>query len=171
MKRLRKLGLVLPAVVALAGLVVLPINTAESTSRGRRSFGSMGTVITSTTLDAASSTFEVENHNHYTDGLWALMSVWVKVTDGDNSVTAITMSCTGSEDQNTTDFTLQSCVVASGACTSSNASWVKDPSGMTTKNWVWRVDIEGVPDIECTFTDTGGDASDSIIVGASFAMK
>lgn len=124
------------------------------------------------TLDAASGTFEVENLK--LSGTYGLMILFLALTDANDSCTAVTMSCTGSPDNNTTDYTLQSCTTVTGVCTSADASWVKDASGNTTvdtKRWVWRVDIEGMEDVECTFTDTSGAAADSLRVEAYLATK
>ncbi len=153
-------------ILILALTIAGPAMAAEPLNH----YGDMGTVITATTLDAASSTFVLKNNVAGRVGIYGLMVVYVTTVDADNGVSAVTMSCTGSRDQNTTDYTLQDCTTAAGVCTSSDASWVKNPGANTTR-WAWRVDIEGFSDVQCTFTDTGGDASDTIAVEASVATK
>lgn len=130
-----------------------------------------GKVVNAVTLDAASTNFAINWTQADQRGVYGLMSVWVELTDADNSVTAFNMTCYGSRDENTTDYTLQSCDVATGVCTSSDASWTKNPSALATKSWVWRVDVESMPAVNCTITDTGGDASDSMTVYATFSTK
>lgn len=122
----------------------------------------LGVKLATATLDAASTTFEVEMPNDAQG--YDLAIVYLNVVDGGASgITAINMSCTASEDNNSTDATIQDCTVVGGVCTSSDASWTKDPAA-TGGRWPWRVDISGFEDFECTFTDTGGDASDTIQV-------
>lgn len=136
-------------------------------------FSSYGTVINAVALDAASSSFSVNMDNPAVNGIWGLMVVWVSIADADNSTTDIHMVCTGSPDGGTTDYTLQDCdSITAGVCTSVGASWTKNPSAITSpKRWPWRVDIEGFPEVECVFTDTGGAAADSISVTVTFATK
>lgn len=105
-------------------------------------------------------------------GTYGLLVLYVSVTDANNSVTALGMSCTSSLDGNTTDYTLQDITIAAGVGTSVDASWTKDPSAITSpKRWVWRVDIEGLEDVECTITNTGGTAADTLRVDGAFAVK
>lgn len=131
-------------------------------------------VIATTALDASSSSFSWTQPSN--QGAFGLLMVYVQLTDADDSCTAITMSCTSARTNMNSGnvYTLQSCTTASGVCTSSDSSWVKDASGNTSsdiKRWVWRVDIEGLEDGTCTFTDTAGAAADSIRVDAAFATK
>lgn len=140
-------------------------------------YSKYGTVISAATLDASSTSFAINQDNATTAGIYGEMTVWIVVADsasgaGANSVTALNMSCTGSPDGGATDYTLQDISVAAGVGTSVNASWTKDPSGITTpKKWPWRVDTEGYPEVECTFTDTGGDVNDTLGVIVTFATK
>jgi hypothetical protein len=98
---------------------------------------------------------------------YGLLTLYISLTW--DAASAVALTCTGSNDGNTTDYALQSCSVASGACTSSDASWSKAVTA--SKKWIWRVDVEGIEDIECTFTDTGGGASDTLTVYGQFAVK
>jgi hypothetical protein len=158
------LSLILSAIISTQALAA---------TQPLQKFAKYGTVITTTALSASSTSFTVNLDNPATNGVWGLAVLWVSIVDADNSVTAINASCTASPNGGVTDFTLQDCsTLASGVCTSSNASWTKNPSAITSpKRWAWRADIEGFPEIECTFTDTGGDGSDSITVELTFATK
>lgn len=124
--------------------------------------------IATTTLDASSSSFTFNKQNAVRLGIWDKVLVWVTVVDAANNVSAITMSCTGSRDEGTTDYGFEDCSVSSGVCTSSAASWVRNPGTGTTR-WLWRIDSTGVPEVECTFTDTGGGATESIAVTVTAA--
>lgn len=128
----------------------------------------MGVQIDALGLDA-SRAFELELSP---DSSWGVMVLYIQLLDANNSTTALNMSCTGSLDNNTTDYTLHSCDTVLGTATCYNLTWTTDPSGVTSpKKHIWRVDIEGLQDIECTFTDTGGVAADKLTVTASLAIK
>lgn len=158
---------ILPAIITLCAS--LTARAAEPL----RAYGWYGSPINGVALDAASSSFTVIPSEYpERNGVYGIMVVWVTITDSNDSVTAINMSCTGSHDRGATDYTLQDITVAAGVGTSVNSSWTKDPSGITSpKKWPWRVDIEGMPEVECTFTDTGGNSSDTIGVTVTFATK
>lgn len=79
-----------------------------------------------------------------------------------SAATAVTLSCTTSEDGGTTDDILQDCSLASGVCTSSDASWSKAVSA--TKVWRWRVGIKNGKQAECQVALTAGDGTDRITV-------
>jgi hypothetical protein len=154
----------------LATLIAFPANAATAP---RQAFSKYGTVITTTALSASSTSFTVNLDNAAVNGTYGLAIVWVSIVDASNSVTAINMICTSSPNGGVTDYTLQDCAsVVDGVCTSANASWTKNPAAITSpKRWPWRIDIEGLPELECTFTDTGGDGSDTISVDLTFATK
>lgn len=158
--------------VLITLLVLLAIGPAFA-AEPLRAYSKYGSPIDGVALDAASSSFAINaSESPDRNGVWGLMVVWVTITDANDSTTAITMTCTGSHDRGATDYTLQSITTATGVGTSANSSWVKDPSAITSpKKWPWRVDIEGFPEVECTFTDTGGAAADTIGVTVTFATK
>jgi hypothetical protein len=105
--------------------------------------------------------------------IWGMMLVFISLTDANDSTTALNMVCSASDDDNTTDYTLQDCVSGgTGTYTCYNLTWTHDPSSTSSpKKWLWRVDIEGLEDVECTFTDTGGVAADKLTVDIAFAVK
>jgi len=147
-------------------LIALPVQSATGP---KNPYVSLGTKIASLGLDAARS-FEIENLRQ--SGIWGLMVVYIHLTDADDSTTALNMICTGSEDNNTTPYALHDCTIAAGLATCVNVSWTTDPSGVTSpKAWIWRIDIEGIEDIECTFSDTGGLAADKLKVDVTLAKK
>jgi hypothetical protein len=116
---------------------------------------------------AASRSFEVENKS----GGLGLLIVYITYVEDNTSTSAVTMTCTASDDNNTTDYKMQSCTVSSGACTSSDASWTLDPDNTGTTYWVWRVDVEGYEDFECTFAFTGGEAADLLTAKYQLSTK
>ena len=156
--------------IALLATLLL---SAPALASGAQQKFSTGPAIVATALSAASTSFTQIFDAPSQQGIWGLMTAFICITDADNSTTAINMSCTGSPDRGTTDYTLQDCSsVTGGVCTSANASWTKNPAAIASpKCWPWRVDIEGLPEIECTFTDTGGAAADTIAVTVTFATK
>ncbi len=158
----RRVGLVLATAIVLGALAAGLPCTAKASTEGLAARVCLGEKIEITTLDAANTSFTINRSNAWQG--WDLMIVYISVVDGGaSSVTNVTMSCTASEDDNTTPATIQDCTTAAGVCTSNDAGWEKDPAS-TGQRWAWRVDISGFQDIECTLTDDGGDASDSIQV-------
>jgi hypothetical protein len=119
-------------------------------------------------LDAASSyTFSVQKWGGY-----GILTNYITTVDDDASVTNLTMKCQGSRDDGATLYDMQVCEVASGVCTTFDASWSTDPAATATDRWIWRVDFEGVEDIKCTFTPTGGAATvDTLSVFVSACTK
>ena len=85
------------------------------------------------------------------------------------TATAVTLVCSASDDGGTTLYTMQSCDVASGVCTSSDSSWVKAISADT--RWAWRVDLSGYSYISCVATVTGGAADEAISVSGYLTTK
>lgn len=155
-------------IFALAVFLAVPAMATQPLQKYAR----YGEVVALTALSAASSSFEIENIQHR--GTWGLAVIYVNLLDADDGVSAINMTCTASTDDNTTDYMMPDCPVSAGTATCTQITWVFDPSGHTSadnKYWVWRVDIEGYEDFECTFTDTGGDGSDFIQVELAFATK
>ena len=71
------------------------------------------------------------------------------------AATAVTMSCTASPDNGTNKYTIQDCTMASGACTSNDASWSKAISA-ADKKWPWRVDTTGFLRLDCVFACGAG---------------
>lgn len=115
---------------------------------------------------------------------YGLLTAYIHVVDANNTVTSVTMSCVGSEPIGAQGapaktYTLQTCYVgASGACSSYNSSWVAGASSgqplatSGNKYWPWRVDIEGIGDIACTFVGAGTvEAADLIHVEGALSVK
>jgi len=127
-----------------------------------------GTLVSAVTLDAASSAVTI--NGEAAQG-FDLLILEFSLTDANDSVSAITMTCFEGGLPTDMDYAMQSCTVASGVCTSDNASWVKDPSGMTKKKWATRVDISGYRNVSCTITDTGGLIGDILTVKGYLATK
>lgn len=117
----------------------------------------------------ANRTFEVERR--WSDGSYGLVVVLISLTDANTSITRFDMTVTASDDNNTTDYTIQSCTTSAGACTSDDAAWRKASPG--SANWPWRVDVEGFEDYEFTFavgTGTGA-AADLLTVDYRLCTK
>lgn len=83
--------------------------------------------------------------------------------DYTSGATAVGLVCSASDDGGTNLFVLQSCAVADGACTSTDASWAKAIAA-TDKKWAWRVDITGYAFVSCAVTVSTGAADDDITV-------
>lgn len=84
-----------------------------------------------------------------------------------NAATAITMRCEVDSDSDTANdagFDIHSISVASGTATSSALTWSNAVSG--NESWVWVVDDIPGDYLNCAFTQTSGDGSDSLTVVA-----
>ncbi len=126
-----------------------------------------GTLISAATLDANRS-YTVQRKNQ---GAWGVLVNYISVTDDNTSISDITMTCYAGYDGNAPAYTIQDCSIVSGACTSNDATWSKDPAPSATTKWVWRVDIEGLEDVKCEFVPTGGAVADTISVDVELAVK
>lgn len=117
------------------------------------------TLLNAVALNAAAATRTFEVTEQEMAG-YSVLALFVKFAR--SAATDVQMSCTASDDAGTTDYTLHSCAVAAGVCTSSAASWKYTTS--STGNWVWRVDTMGLPRVTCTFSGTSGGANDLVTV-------
>lgn len=153
--------------IALLGLTV----SIEAAAQGKNAcdtLGTAGVLINAQGMDSSQS-FTITQDN--TQGGYGVLTLFIALTDANTSITRFDMVCTGSEDNNATGYILQSCAIAAGVCTSTDSAWRKASPG--TKNWPWRVDIEGFPDVECTFSvGTGaGAAADLLTVKGRMCVK
>jgi hypothetical protein len=120
----------------------------------------LGTLINAQDLSASRS-FSI---NNAILGM-GIMTLLIDLTDANSSVTNLSMTCTISDTDNVTDFKMQTGSIASGTITLFDSTWSKNNPGGSTGDIVLRVDTIGTPgDTECTFSDTGGDGSDTITV-------
>lgn len=153
----KKLALV--ALVAMSLVIVAAVGP-------KKAYREQSATIVTTTLDAASTTFSITDDPR--SGNWERLNAWVTVVDADDSVTLITMICTGSKDDNTTNYSLTVRETSSGVSTFYVLRLVHNPA-VGTARWLFEVDVKGVQDVKCVLTDTGGDESDSIQVDVTSA--
>lgn len=92
----------------------------------------------------------------------ALPMVVVGIEHVYNASATVTMTCTASNDDGTTDYKIQDCTMASGTCTSNDLSWSK-ASGAASSNWMWRIDSTGFVRLECTLLCSGA-GTDTVTV-------
>jgi len=161
---MKKLGL-----LAIVLLLPLSASTATGPLHLTISYDKPTEKIVNANLGSASNSFTIATDR--AKGL-GLITVWISLADANDSTTALNMSCAGQHTSGKWSYTLQSCSMAAGICTSTNASWTKDPSGITSpKRFVWRVNSEGVPNLTCTLTDAGGAAADILHVSVTGSTK
>lgn len=142
----------------LAVLFAVLVSTPAMANVGpRQACRDMGVQVDGIAVDQSPSF----SYNGDNAGNWGLAVILIQLTDADQSISAFNLTCTGSDDGNTTNYKLQSIEVATGIGTSTDYSVTKDPNG--TSNWGWRFDIEGYPDIKCTVTDTGAAATIDVV--------
>lgn len=107
-----------------------------------------------------------------TNGTPDLTVLWVCLTDANNSVTLLAWTCTASWNSGTTDYTMQDTNSSAGTATYVDWTGQKVPTNITSpKCWPIRLDTAGFPELECTFTPTGGEAGDLLNVYLSYASK
>jgi hypothetical protein len=86
------------------------------------------------------------------------MMLYIKLVDADASITRFDVTCTASEDGGTTVYTPQECTTAGGTATCVDAGvWQKASPG--TKNWRYKLRINGSSDWTCTFSVGTGAAT------------
>lgn len=107
---------------------------------------------------------------------FGLLLVWVALTDANNSVTGVSLSCTASHDANVIDYRIPACVWDSANtrynCEAGPLFWnPSDEIAADTKYQIFRYDIEGIEDVECTLAFTNGAAGDTVTVKRSWAVK
>ena len=130
-----------------------------------------GKVLNAVTM-AAPRSFTKAVTSPETNGVPDLTVLWVCLTDANNSVTLLTWSCTASHDGGTTDYTMQDTQSSAGTATFTDWIGQKIPTNIASpKCWPIRLDTAGFPEIECTFTPTGGAAEDLLTVSLSYANK
>lgn len=140
----------------LTALLMWAPATAQAGFQGRKVCTSwQRDVIVGAGMDSSQS-FDIERKP--TEGGAGLIIVLVELTDANSSITQLQMAATTSDDDNATDYTVQSCTTSSGACASDDAVWNQGDgsTGPGTKNWSWRVDNEGLEDMEFTFSVASG---------------
>lgn len=94
---------------------------------------------------------------------WATAVLFVEYTHANNG--ALTVTCTASDDANTTDFTLQTCTISGGACTLNDAGTYATGSLTGDKDYTFRVGLLGYDDVECVIAHGGApDANDLVTV-------
>ncbi len=138
----------------LATTLALQVAYGATSDGPRFQCQDLGNLITAQAMSSSRS-FSLDRVN--TAGGMGLLTLWVQLTDANTSITRFDGTCTVSDDGNVTDYTPQDCT--SGAtCTSTDAGvWQKASPG--TKKWPWRLDVNGFPDIECTFSVGTGAAT------------
>ena len=106
---------------------------------------------------APDRTFTIDNPMGF-----ATFTAFVDYTHANNGT--LTLTCTASDDNNVTPFTLTTCVVASGICTLKDAGvYVTDGALTGDKQYVIPVGIRGYPSVECIL-DHGGAPNGSDLV-------
>jgi hypothetical protein len=113
-------------------------------------------------LDMQSSRSFSVNRDNFAGG-FDLLTVWVQLTDANSSITRFDVTCTVSDDGNSTDYEPQECTSASGTYTCVDSGvWQKASPG--TSKFPLRLDVSGFPDFECTFSvGTGAGAAADLL--------
>ena len=147
--------------LAIAAAIVywtLPAGQAYAqSSEARATRTPLGVLLSGAVLNgpAASRTVTVS-----LDGAYRGYGLLILYLDHTNSTaTDVQMACTTKPTATDTDAALQSCTVASGNCTSDDATWTKAVGASAA--WPWRVDVGGYPgQVDCVLSGTAAGAGD-----------
>ncbi len=137
---------------------------------GESSTGALTGEIVINDLDLTTSrsfTLNVDNRNN-----WGLLSVWVNFSY--NTVTRVDMTCTNSLDGGTTEYEIQSCDNSTiGVCVSEDSGVFRKTVSANKKWGPWRLNVEGIADVTCTFSvgAGSGSSSDKITVTTRLCTK
>jgi hypothetical protein len=130
------------------------------------------TIAAGTTL-ASSRSFSITN-DEIGNQAYGLALLYTFITDANDSETGVSLSCTGTRPGDGTAARIPACVWDATNtrynCEAAPLFW--NPSDETSpKGQVFRVDIEGLVNVDCTYEFTGGAAADSIEVLVDVATK
>lgn len=98
------------------------------------------------------------------------MAVLHFAMDYTSGATAVTLTCSASDDNGTTLYPLQECPVVAGVATCVNVSWSKAIAAADTK-WAIRIDATGYAYLRCVAAVTAGAANDSLTVTGWMSSK
>jgi hypothetical protein len=130
----------------------------------------LGTLLNGVALNAvaATRTANIDLQNERTG--YDVLALHIAHTNASGALT-ITMDCFNDPDAgDAVTAQLQDCTVSTGTCTSSDADWSKAVT--TSKTWVWRVDVAGLPgQVNCVFAASGAGATDTILVKGWLVTK
>jgi hypothetical protein len=143
----------------LAALLASPVRAANvGPGNGPHDFYSIGRIFNAVACNAAAGartwTSTAGTFSGY--GLIGFQFDFTRV-----AATWVSWTCEGTYNDGTSWAYAQSCSVAAGVCTSTDASWTKDVSG-GSKNFIVRVDFLGASDIRCVWSCTAGGATDLV---------
>lgn len=158
--------------IILATLLILTLPTgAAAYQDGPKNVDiNLGTLINAQTL--ASARTATINGNVIKG--YGIVSLYATVTDANDSETGVSVACTSAPTSGGTEYRVPTCVWDSGNtrynCEAGPMFW--NPSDETSpKSQVFRIDVEGLSNLTCSFTFVGGAAGDSITVTGRAAVK
>lgn len=149
--------------IALMAIAITPWLMAANTTpypmpngvRGPKQLCSQDNVLSASAMTGSPS-FGIDQDGDY--GERPKVTLFVSLTDADTSITRLDVTCTTSDDGNTTDYVPQIPKVDSGVATLSDGLIFRK-SSPGTKNMAIGFDLENDPDFECTLTVGAGSAT------------
>jgi hypothetical protein len=140
--------------VAGAALLGLTLSCGGGAADGKFTCMDLGVLVDGLAMSSSRS-FAV---NTRSASGYGVLTLFTSLTDANTSITRLDLTCTGSDDSNTTDYEFEDCTVSAGVATCVDGGvWQKASPGST--KFARRVDVNGVPDLECTYsvgTGSGG---------------
>lgn len=173
-----KQGLYSLIVGAALGALLFGITPAISSApHPVRQLTGSGTLIAAGTTLAATRSISITN-NDQGNQAYGLAMLYACVTDADDGEVGVSLTCTGQRPGATYGYRIPACPWDSDNtrynCEGGPLFW--NPSDDTevatnVKCQVFRVDIEGLVQADCSFAFTTGSASDTIQVDVDLATK
>ena len=149
-------------------LMLAPVAAqAQQQQEGRARTYGLGTLVSNAGMDATrTAVIDLQAERSGYD----IAKLTVAHTNAAGALSIVMTCYEDTSASSATTVVLQDCVVASGACTSYDATWTKAVTG--SKQWVWRVDISGYSgQVNCTFAASGAGATDKITVTGQLSTK
>jgi hypothetical protein len=168
-----KRALQLSVVILCAAVVSWLVGAQVIASSNPHPVKSLTTAAIASSTLAAPRSFSITG-NEIGNQSYGLAMLYTTITDANNSETGVSVACTGVRSGAADEFRVPACSWDSANtrynCEAGPMFW--NPSDETSpKRQVFRLDIEGLVNVTCTYSFTGGSASDSIVVGVDVATK
>jgi hypothetical protein len=160
------------AILAAVLAVTLPLGAGARINGPANLSDNLGTLIEWSTL-AASRTATISGDKMQGMGL---LNLYVDLEDANDSETGVSIACTTAYESGKWEYRIPACVWSAANtrydCEAGPLFWnPSDETSADIKRQVFRIDTEGLTNVTCVFSFTGGAAGDRIRVRARKAVK
>lgn len=143
-------------------IVLLLLVSSTALAQNKHRSNRLGTLIDTVAINGALATFTIgPTIGNDTILDYGVLAVYINYDWA--AAASIIMTCYALYPDDTKAYKLQSCSVAAGNCTSTDATWTNATSA--DEAFVWRVDIVGYSRVRCDFTGGASvGANDKVVV-------